>query len=469
MSLVSAASETDNGVDPHPWRTELRATALLATPIVVGQLCVMGQNLVDVLLAGHLDAHVLASVAIGGSVWGLALMTSYGMSYALPPAVAQLDGAGRRTAVGAVFRQALWLALAVGLALMVLVRWGGPELVRASGVSPSLQPDAAAFLRAISFGAPALSLYLTCRGFSEGLSMPRPSMAFGVLGLLLLAPIGYVLMYGRLGVPMLGARGSGIATAIVTWLQLAGIALWLACSGRYRGIGWGLGRRLPDPQVIAGLLRVGVPIAVSQLLESSLFTTAALVIGGFGEAAAGGHQIAISIAAFTFMVPMGLSFAITVRVGNAAGRGDPVGVRRAGFSGMGLALALQVASSAVLLGLPDVVAGWYTNDPEVVARATLLLRLAGVFQFSDALQVTASGALRGLKDTKAVMLVTGFAYWVVGMPVGVWLATRAGLQAPGMWIGLIAGLTVAAVLLCRRFVRITAPVGLGQRAVEPVA
>lgn len=423
----------------------------------------MGQNMVDVMLAGHLDAHVLAAVSVGSSIWALALMAALGMSYALPPTVAQLDGAGRRAATGAVFRQALWLGLAVGIVLMAAVRWGGPELVRLSGVTASLRPDAAAFLRTISFGAPALSLYLTCRGLSEGLSLPRPSMVFGLLGLLLLAPIGYVLMYGRLGLPMLGARGSGIATAIVTWLQLGAFAAFLCCSKRYHGIGWNIGRRGPDLRVIAGLLRVGVPVALSQLLESSLFTSAALVIGGFGEAAAAGHQIAISVSGVSFMVPLGVALATTVRVGNAAGRADPMAVRRAGFCGMGLAMALQAWSSALLLTVPGTVAALYTGDAAVIARAAALLPLAGVFQFSDALQVTAIGALRGLKDTRVPVLITAFAYWAVGMPTGVWLAYSGGMQAPGMWFGLIAGLTAAAALLCWRFARVTRPAAwLGQ-------
>ncbi len=439
------------------WLAELRATMTLALSIVAGLLCYIGQEIVDVMLAGHLDAHVLGAVAVGTSIWVLALMIALGMSYALSPAVAQLEGAMRRDAIGAVFRQALWLALLVGVALVAAVRWAGPELVRLSGVAPSLQSDAAAFLRAISYGAPALSLYLTCRGFSEGMSRPRPSMMFGLLGLLLLGPIGYVLMYGRLGLPMLGARGCGIATAIVTWLQLGAFATFLARSRHYRGIGWSAGRRGPDVRVIAGLLRVGVPTTLSQLLEGSMFTAAALVIGGFGEAAAAGHQVAISVSAVSFMVPLGVGLATTVRVGNAAGRGEPGAVRRAGFCGMALAITLQAWSSALLLGAPMAIAGLYTRDAAVIAGAAALLPLAGVFQFSDALQVTAICALRGLKDTRVPVLITAFAYWAVGMPVGLWLAYRGGMQAPGMWFGLIAGLTVAAVLLCWRFARVTRP------------
>ncbi len=326
-----------------------------------------------------------------------------------------------------------------------------------SGVATSLQADAAAFLRAISFGAPALSLFLTCRGFSEGLSRPGPSMVLGLVGLLLLIPIGYVLMYGRFGIPGLGASGCGIATAVVIWLQLGIFAAILARSPHYRGAGWSRGRPGPDPRAIGRLLRVGLPMTLSQALESSLFTVAGLVIGGFGEAAAAGNQIAFSVAGVSFMVPLGVALATTVRVGNATGLGDRAAVRRAGFCGMALAMALQAGSSALLLAAPAAIAGLYTGDLAVIGQAAALLPLAGIFQVSDALQVTSMGALRGLKDVRVPVLITLVAYWAVGMPVGLWLAYRTAMQAPGMWTGLIAGLTTAAALLCWRFVRVTRP------------
>jgi len=434
---------------------ELRATVLLALPLIAGQLSTMAQNVVDVMLAGHLGAEVLGAVAVGTGVWNLAIMTAIGVMLALPPSVAQLDGARRRHEVGPLFRQAIWLALGLGVPLMLAVRWGGPLLVGLIGVPAGLAADVGRFLHAVSFGAPALCLFFACRGLSEGLSMPRPSMVVGVLGLLVLAPTGYVLMYGRLGLPMLGARGSGLAAAITCWVQATALAGWLRWSGRYRGLGWSGGRRRPDPAAILGLLRIGVPMAVTVLLESSLFSAASLAIGRFGPNAAASHQIALNVAALAFMVPLGLALAITVRVGNAVGRGDPAGVRRAGLLGMGLALAVQIVSSAAMLGGPRSIASLYTSDTAVLAGAATLLQFAGIFQLSDGLQVSANGALRGLKDTRIPMLVTAFAYWGVGMPLGLFLAFGQAWRAPGMWVGLIAGLSVAAALLAARFLALS--------------
>ena len=172
-------------------------------------------NLIDALLAGHLDAHTLGSVAVGASVWSLAIVAAIGVMMALPPSVAQLAGAGRREAIGPLFRQAAWLALALGLVLGVAVHAGGARLVARIGIDAALVPDVIRFLHAVAWGAPALALFFTLRGLGEGIGLTRPTMYFSIFGLVLLGPIGYVFMYGRLGLPSLGAQGSGMATALV--------------------------------------------------------------------------------------------------------------------------------------------------------------------------------------------------------------------------------------------------------------
>ena len=439
----------------RPIAREIRATAGMALPLVLGQLAMMGQNIVDSMLAGHRSEHVLGVVGVATSIWVLAQLTAIGLMMPLSPFVSQYDGAGERHRVGALFTQALWLALATGLLLVAALRWGAPLLVDAIGVAPALRPDVAVFLRIVSFGAPGVALFAACRGLSEGLSMPRPSMALGVAGLALLAPLGWVLIYGHLGLPALDSRGSAIAQATASWMQALLFVAWLRWSGRYRGLGWAAARLWPDRAAIAALLRVGIPISVSQLMESSLFTTAALLIGRFGAAAAGAHLIALNMAALTFMVPLGVAIATTVRVGLAVGQRNRPGVRRAGLIGIGMALAAQGASSMLLLGAPHWLAGLFTHDPDTQARAAVLLRLAGVFQLSDGLQVAAMGALRGMKDTRVPMFITALAYWGVGMPLGMLFAFHFGLQAPGVWLGLIGGLTIAALLLGARFLWLT--------------
>ena len=431
---------------------ELRATVRLALPLVFAQLAAIGSNVIDALLAGHFSAHVLGAVAVGASIWSLAIVSGIGMMMAVPPSVAQLDGAGRRHEVGAVFRQALWLALGMGVLLWFAVRHAAP-LIDLIGVTASLRLDVQAFLQAISWGAPALTCYFALRGLSEGLSLTRPSMYFGFSGLLLLVPLGYVLMFGKLGLAPQGAHGCGIATATVLWLEMLGFGIYVLCHRHYRGLGLLDHFEWPSPRRIGALMHIGLPMAITLLAEAGLFVATALIISTLGEDVIASHQVAINIASLFFMIPLGLAMAITVRVGNAVGRGDERGVRYAGFCGIGLTLVTQLFSAALMLGLPHFIATLYTHDPKVIGLAAQLIVLAGLFQFSDGIQVASNGALRGLKDTRVPMAITLFAYWIIGMPVGWWLAFHRGMGARGMWMGLIAGLSVAALMLFIRFWR----------------
>ena len=442
-------------IDRARARREVGATFKLALPMIAAQLSAIGTNVVDAVLAGHQGAHTQASVVTGVNIWALAIVTGIGTMMAVPPTVAQLDGAGRRGEVGATFHQALYIAWGLGILLGIAV-WHASPLMDVFGVVESMRHDVTAFLHAIAFAAPALTTYFALRGLSEGLSMPRPSMYFSFGGLLVLAPLGYVLMYGKLGFPVMGARGSGIATAIVLWLEMIGFGIYVLKHRNYRDLNLRQRMARPDMKQIIQLLHVGVPMAVTLLMEAGLFVAVALLIGRLGETVTASHHVALNVASVAFMIPLGLSMAITVRVGNAVGRRDALGVRYAGLSGISLVLVTQFLSSGGMLLFATAIASLYTNDPAVIAMASQLLILAGFFQFSDGIQVASNGALRGLKDTRVPMGITLFAYWFVGMPVGWYLAFPHGLGARGMWMGLIAGLSVAAILLFARFWRSSA-------------
>jgi MATE family multidrug resistance protein len=430
---------------------ELGATVRLAAPLVLGQLSAIGMNVIDTVLAGHLDGHTLGAVAVGTNVWVLAIVAIIGTMMALQPSIAQLHGAGRNDEIGPLFRQALWLAVPLGIILGLIAAFAGPLLFNLMEVDTSLTADATRFVRAVAFGAPALTVFFVLRGLSEGFGLTRPTMYFSLLGLSLLGPIGYVLMYGAFGVPRLGAFGCGIATAIVLWLQCIAFAIYVARRRRYRDLHLLARFDRPDLRALGELLRIGVPMGITLLMEAGLFVAVALTIGKLGADIIASHQIALNVASVAFMVPLGIAMATTVRVGHAKGRGDGFGVRQAAAVGMMLTLGVQIFSAGLMFALPQAIASLYTNDATVVALAAQLLVLAAIFQLSDGIQAASNGALRGLKDTRVPMLITSFAYWGVGMPVGWWLAFHIGLGARGMWMGLIAGLSVAAVLLTLRF------------------
>jgi MATE family multidrug resistance protein len=286
---------------------EMRASATLAAPLVLGQLASMAMNIVDTMLAGRHGPVTLAAVGVGSAIWSVVILISIGVLMAIPPSVAQLNGAGRRAEIGPLFRQAVWLALALGLGLFALVRCG-PMALAAMGVSADAQPAAGEFLRAISWGAPALTLYFGFRNLSEGIAWTRPTMIFGLTGLALLVPLGWFLMFTR----DLGAAGLGYAVATVLWLQAAGFFIYLRYEPHYRDLGLFSHFEPPQWAPIRALLALGLPMGVSVFMEGSLFVATALLVSRLGMVPIAAHQIAILAASLCFMVPFGVGMATTV-------------------------------------------------------------------------------------------------------------------------------------------------------------
>ncbi|MFN7136012.1 MAG: MATE family efflux transporter [Thermomonas sp.] len=433
-------------------RHDAALTARLAAPLAAGHLSHGLVGFIDTVVAGHHGTATLASVSIGAALFWLPMLAPMGTLMALPPSVSQLDGGDRRDEIGPLFRQALWLAALLGVLLFGLMTLL-PLALRPMGIAPDIVPGATAFLHAIRWGIPGFTLYLAMRYLSDGLHWSMPTMLLGFGGLLLLAPAGYVLTNGLFGLPELGAAGVGIASALMFWLQAIAFAVYLARARRFADLGLFARWDRPHGKTLRGLLRTGLPIGVTVTMEGGLFVATALLIGRLGEVPAASHQIALNVASLCFMVPFGLAEATTVRVGHALGRGDREGVRRAAFAGFALALATQAGSALLMLLGHQAIAGLYTTDPAVIALAGSLLLYAALFQFPDGIQVVSAGALRGLKDTRVPMWLAALAYWGIGMPVGAGLGLALGWGAPGMWLGLTAGLSMAAVLLLRRFLR----------------
>ena len=442
--------------------TELRASARLALPLSLGHLSSGLIGFVDSAIAGHHGTDTLAAVSIGTALFWLPMMIPMGTLMALPPSVSQMDGGGRRAQIAPLFRQALWLAAALGIVLFALLSLA-PLAMAAFGIADDIRPGASAFLHGIRWGIPAFTLYLCMRYLSDGLHWSLPTMVFGFGGLLVLLPFGYVLTFGKFGFPELGAGGLGVASALMMWGQALGFALYLWKSKRFADLGLFSRFERPHAATLRQLLATGLPIGVTVAMEGSLFIVTALLIGRLGPEPSAAHQIAINVASLAFMIPLGLAEATTVRVGHALGRGDRAGLRRAAFAGYALLLLTQTVSATIMVGGNHAIVGLYTRDAAAAALAASLLLYAAAFQFPDGVQVVSAGSLRGLKDTRVPMLLAALAYWGIGMPVGVVLGFGLGGLTPalgprGMWVGLIAGLVVAAVLLSTRFLRSSARV-----------
>lgn len=437
----------------RPW-AEVRALIAIGAPLVVNNLCTLALQTIDTVMAGRLGAAELAAVALGGNLWIPLFLFAMGMLMAVSPLAAFHLGAREPEAVGHIARQAAWLAVFVSLALIAVLSLDG-LVFRALGLDARVIALADAFVDAICFGLPAACLYQVLRFVGAATGRTVPIMVLSVAALPLNAVLNWMLMYGRLGVPALGAVGCGWATTIVHWGMCLALGLWLMRARVYRPLALCARWEWPEAAELMRLLRLGLPMGIGIFLEASLFGSAALMVGALGTASAAAHQIAINYAALMFMVPLGVSLAMTVRIGHALGAGEGARVRSIGTLGYALCLAFALVSAALMLAFPVSIVRFYTDDAAVLPIAVGLIGMAAVFQVSDGLQVAALGALRGLRDTRAPMLINAAAYWGIGFPCA-WIfgiALRHGPRA--VWAGLVLGLTLAAVLLLRRFYHLT--------------
>ncbi len=435
----------------HALLTEFKTLIRLALPIVVAQFAQTANGFVDTVMAGQLSPQDLAAVAVGSSIWVPVFLFVVGVMQGVTPFVARHHGAGNEPAVGSVVQQGLWLALPLGLLAFVLLRSVEPVLALMD-VQPDLRPLIVGYLEGVSWGMPAITLFLGLRCMTEGMSFTRPVMAVSLIGLGANIPANYALMYGKLGLPALGGVGCGWATGLVMWLMLGLMLAHCRLSEHYRITGWFrdiTGPRLP---LLLPLVKLGLPIGLAIFIEVSLFCVIALFIASIGTHVVAGHQIALNVASMVFMIPLSLALALTVRVGFNLGQGNLPGVHHALRGGMALIILLALVNSTLMVVFREPIASLYTDDPDVIALASSLLVFAAVFQLSDGLQVGANGVLRGLHDTAIPMLLTVVAYWLLGLPIGYVLgltgwATPFPLGAQGFWVGLVVGLTAAAILL----------------------
>ena len=430
---------------------EIMRTLQLAAPVIIGQLAVFSMSFVDTVMAGRLPEKdvALAALGIGGAVWSSIFMFVMGLLMVVQPSVAQLDGAEKKSEAASATRQALWIAIALAIPFWAFCQFSEPFMTW-FGIDPAIVPTSAAYLKALSWGAPGICLVLLMRYFSEGTGHTRPTMLYGVAGALLNIPLNYVLMFGKLGFPALGTVGIGYATAIVIWLQVLMLAIYILSHRHFEPFALMSRLEKPDFAQIADLLKVGVPIAIAIFVEGSLFVGAALLIGRLGPVPAAAHLVAINFSALMFMIPVGLSSALSIRVGNAIGRRDPVSARYVGFIGLFIILCIQVTSATIMLVFPEAIAGIYTDDVPVATLAVSLLFFAAIFQIPDGIQMVSAGILRGYKDTRAPMIYMIISFWIVGMTVGYNLTFNAGLGPAGMWIGMISGLTLGGGLMLWR-------------------
>lgn len=436
-------------------RTEVAKLWQIAWPVLIGQLATVGMSVADVAMTGHLSAMDLAAVSLGASLWSIILVTVMGVMIAINAVVAHEVGASRFDKIPHIMRQSMWMALGVGLLACLLLNLS-TVVFDYLQLDTAVQDKATEFVRVISIGMPAFSMYRALYSYTTSLSETKPVMVIAILGLLYNILMNWLFIYGHWGMPQLGSTGCALATGSGMWLMLGAMFWWIKRSPTYQSTYPFHRREAPKWDEIRAMLKIGIPIGVTYFAEVSAFCAVGLLVARFGVVAISANQIALNFSSLVFMVPMSLGIALTTRVSQTLGEGQVVHARFVSWTGVGVSLIFAVFSASLMSLFRYQVAAAYTSDPAVQEVAANLLLLAAIFQLSDAAQVTLSCALRGYKVTRTPMIIHIMAFYGVALPVGCVLGLASSwmpwhpakpMEATGFWIGLVLGLTVAAILL----------------------
>lgn len=453
-----ATTEAGNG---SRYIAELRAMALLAWPMVLTNLAQVAMTATDVMLMGRMGPATLAAGTLGFNFYFAPMMFGLGLVMAVAPMAAAALGRRRHSLreVRRTVRQGFWAACIVALPIWLLLSNTEPLLV-AMGQDPGLSADAAIYMSGLQWAILPFYFYVVLRSFLAALQRPGWALVVVVAAVFVNFVLTWALLFGRLGLPALGIFGAGLATTISSALMFAGLAAVVSIERSFRRFAlFGRFWRADWPRLLM-LVRLGLPIAGILVLEVAIFGAAALLMGLIDAVSLAAHAIAIQIASISFMVPMGIGQAVTVRVGRAHGAGDTAGARLAGWTAFWMGIGFMAVMALLMLAMPRTLISAFldVNDPAnaaVVALASTFLVYAAIFQIFDGAQAVGAGMLRGLHDTGWPMFYAFIGYWVIGLPLEMLLAFSFGFDGVGVWIGLCAGLAVVAVLLVWRWVRLT--------------
>ncbi|WP_152052128.1 MATE family efflux transporter [Tautonia marina] len=425
---------------------ELPPMLRLAGPVVLAELGWMGMGLVDTMFVGRLSAEAIGAVGIGHAVFFVTTIAGMGLLLGLDTLISHAFGAGKLDECRKWLRHGIYLALVLCPPLMLVCWLAGGQLER-MGIDPAVRPEAETYVRLVTLSLPPLLLYTAFRRYLQAQNRTGAIVFALVSANVVNLVVNWLLIFGNLGFPRLGVAGAAWATvlsrgwmALVLLLEIVRID-WKLGPEAWRG-GW-----RPERRRFRSLVALGLPVAGQLMLEMGAFATATFLVGRLDPASLAAHQIALNVASLTFMVPLGISSAAAVRVGQAIGRNDPGGAGRAGWSALALGTVFMMVAAITFVLVPRGILSIFTDQGEVIAVGVVLLWVAAVFQLSDSVQVIATGALRGSGDTRTPMFANLAAHWAIGLPIGVGLCFGLKVGVIGMWIGLSIGLIVAGTLL----------------------
>jgi multidrug resistance protein, MATE family len=434
------------------WRWELRAMVSLAVPVVLSELGWMAQGVVDTIMVGRLGPAAIGTVALGNAVCYTPSLFGVGLMLGLDTLVAQAYGREDHDECHRWLAQGVYLACIAAIPIMAAIWLASFFFVRA-GISPEVAAPAGPYTRLLLLGTPPLLIYGAARRYLQGVGQVRVITFTYLLANLVNWFGDWVLIYGRLGMPALGVNGSAISTAAA---RVTMAVVLIGFAWRYeRRRGHPLFRHWAGPQAarLKQLVRLGAPAAGQILLEVGAWNLATFSAGYLTPVALATHQIVLNYASITYMVPLGISAAAAVSVGQAVGAGDPARARRAGWLALGLGTSFMLLAGVTFLVWPKPLIELYTRDPRVLAVGPGLLGIVAAFEIFDGVQTVSTGALRGLGETRAPMMANLVGYWVLGLPLGFFLCFTLRWGIYGLWIGLTVALIVIALSVLARWHR----------------
>lgn len=435
-------------------KTEAKKFLAIGLPIFIAQLSQTGMNFADTAMTGQYNAEDMAAVAVAGSVWGPIALLGIGCLMALSPLSAQMVGAGKRESAAHLLRQGIWLSLIISI-LLIIFFWCISYRLTDFGLTPKMAQLSGSYLRALMWGLPGFMFFVNQRSFYEGFARTRPAMIVGMLGLTLNVPCNYILIYGKFGLPALGATGCGVASAICYWFMGLVMLALLKNDNKYADLRplftpfhkrMDGGRKEPvfDRKLIWRTLRIGFPSAIALFFEVTMFAISAILLAPFGTVMVAGNQIAMNFGQIVFMVPLAIGMTVTIRVGYCLGAHKLYQARIVAMTGMWIASAFALVTAIGCIVCRNGIAHIYNNDQQVVALAMHLMYYLGAYQLLDALQMVGVAILRGYNDTRIISLICFASYWIVGLPIGCFLALTHVLGDPmgaeGFWISYLVAL-----------------------------
>jgi len=442
----------------HPVYT--RTTLQLAIPVMITQLGQVSVNLFDNIIVGNLlGSDALASVSLGNAIFFSFFVFALGMSFAIPPLVSEANSQNNHQEINRVFSHGFVINLSVGFLLMILLMIGTPFLIYA-GQPPEIIPDTIDFLHIMAISMIPFMLFQTLREVSEGLAYTIGVTKATIIANIINIVLNYVFIKGMFGFPAMGVQGSALATLISRIFMCVFLFFVLKKEPKTKRYikEFSLKIELFSKKMFNKMIRLGIPTSLQMFFEVTAFAAAAFICGLISATDIASHQVALSMASFTFNLCIGFSVASTVLIGNRLGERNFVELRKVGINNLKIVFLFMLFCGLIFIVARDILPTFFTKkeDVDVILLASKLLIIAALFQLSDGVQVVALGCLRGIQDVKIPSVITFVAYWVITIPLGYYLCYIREMGAFGMWIALGLGLSISAVLLVRRFLQLTA-------------